>query len=281
MGRYDDFLLISDFDRTLTSHQDSIPQANLDAIEYFLSEGGVFTVATGRSVPLFRTRAMSVPHNAPPILFNGAVCYDYQRDLPLFCHEMPSSSRELAQDLVAHYPQLRIEVQNLTGHYPIGAVSDDGYANTQGVCMQRLPIDQIPGPFIKIILVGPFTPTPEYPDFFRGCSAKEEAYYSTIYQELTARYPDYSLVRSAPRIIEINLAGVSKGRAAQELKQSLGRKILVCIGDAPNDLSMLQAADLAFIPANASEPLLKYGFSIADDCDKGAVASVIHSLPSI
>ena len=59
MGKFDGYLLLSDFDGTL-AHTESIiteegkksfktiSKENCDAIRYFQSEGGLFTLATGR-----------------------------------------------------------------------------------------------------------------------------------------------------------------------------------------------------------------------------------------
>ena len=43
MAKFSDVLLASDFDRTLSGCDGTIPQANLDAIRYFMDEGGAFT----------------------------------------------------------------------------------------------------------------------------------------------------------------------------------------------------------------------------------------------
>ena len=53
MGIYSDILLTVDFDRTLTAPDSSIPERNIEAIRYFIDNGGVFTVNTGRSVPMY------------------------------------------------------------------------------------------------------------------------------------------------------------------------------------------------------------------------------------
>ena len=79
--------------------------------------------------------------------------------------------------------------------------------------------------------------------------------------------------RAAPRIIDVHAQGVSKARSARELKEQLGRKILVCVGDADNDVQMLQEADFAFVPADA---ILKYRFPNVCPCGEGAVADVIY-----
>ena len=61
---YSDILLTVDYDRTLTGPDSTIPQANLEAIEYFIAHGGTFTVNTGRSVPMSRCYLDKVPTNA-------------------------------------------------------------------------------------------------------------------------------------------------------------------------------------------------------------------------
>lgn len=58
MGRFDGVLLASDFDNTLIYTEDALrsgvpvpplPPRNRQALEWFMTEGGRFTVATGRA----------------------------------------------------------------------------------------------------------------------------------------------------------------------------------------------------------------------------------------
>ena len=81
--------------------------------------------------------------------------------------------------------------------------------------------------------------------------------------------------RSATLIVDASAAGVSKGIAGRQLAKQLGKKTLVCIGDALNDLSMLKEADLPFVPADAS---LAAQFPNVCPCAEGAVADVIEKL---
>ena len=97
MGKFDDILLVSDFDRTLTNKEDGIPQANLEAIADFMREGGVFTVATGQSVEAHGKRYNRVPMNAPCIVFNGSVLYDFERKEALDITELPPGAGKLAE----------------------------------------------------------------------------------------------------------------------------------------------------------------------------------------
>ena len=85
--------------------------------------------------------------------------------------------------------------------------------------------------------------------------------------------------RAAARIIDIHAKGVSKARSARELQTRLGRKILVCAGDADNDLSMMRSADFAYAPADAH---IASQFETVCGCASGAVADVIfEKIPGI
>ena len=85
--------------------------------------------------------------------------------------------------------------------------------------------------------------------------------------------------RAAGRIIDVHAKGVSNGRSARQLQKELGRKILVCVGDGENDVTMLQEADYAFCPADA---IIREQFPNVCKCGDGAVADVIYEkIPEI
>ena len=72
---------------------------------------------------------------------------------------------------------------------------------------------------------------------------------------------------------------MSKIRAARELQNKLGKKLLVCVGDAENDLPMLEGADFAFCPSDGT---IADRFTNVCPCGDGAVADVIYEkIPQI
>ena len=77
MGKFDGILLCTDLDDTLLTTDKRVSDENSKAIEYFKSEGGLFTFATGR-VPQGAKLMLNYVHpNAPMVCFNGAAIYDF------------------------------------------------------------------------------------------------------------------------------------------------------------------------------------------------------------
>jgi len=85
-------------------------------------------------------------------------------------------------------------------------------------------------------------------------------------------------LNSLPGLVEVQVANTSKGLAARELAQRMGRTTLICAGDAINDLSMLEEADLAFVPADCDERVRRLGFREGAACADGTIADVIRQV---
>ena len=88
-----------------------------------------------------------------------------------------------------------------------------------------------------------------------------------------------TVFRAGAKLLNIHAPGVSKIRSARRLQETLGRKILVCVGDAENDLPMLEGADYAYCPADGT---VADRFETVCPCGDGAVADVIYEkIPAI
>lgn len=276
MGIFSDVLLVSDYDDTLTqpgglpnadgkiTKMTQIPQANLDAIAAFEREGGLFTIASGRTRIYYDSviRARITP-SAPLVLANGAHIFDAKAGNDVLVRPLPDNVKLLARDVTKRFPRAALEAQR-TGdmcvvHCPRG---DEEY-------YQNLPyhvegdIDSYPGPWIKLHFSGPHD---------------EIAALMRYTQE---NYPGFECVESVPTVCEMQSRGVTKGDAARRLAKELGRSILVCVGDAPNDLPMLEEADYAFVTESGFASVREMGFLSAAPSRKGAVADVIRQMRGI
>ena len=78
MSKFDGYLILSDMDGTLLGDDRQISQENREAVAYFTQNGGRFAVATGRSKAGMEYFLQDIAINAPCVICNGAVVYDFQ-----------------------------------------------------------------------------------------------------------------------------------------------------------------------------------------------------------
>ena len=279
MHDFSDILMTVDYDRTMTAPDSTVPERNLAAIRYFMENGGTFTVNTGRSCPMTGAFQNIVPVNAPLLLYNGSAAYDPQTKQFTFLHEIRLDMWETVEKCREAFPDLTVEVQGVNAHYcpeenPAWKAFQE---NQKCICIYANKGDDL-GPFIKLTLYGEFR-NKEMQDMYVASEA-ELRRMDEVEQQLKEMFGESCAVfRAAHRIIDVHAKGVSKARSARELQKQLGKKWLICVGDAENDLQMLQSADFAFVPSDA---MLAGRFPTVCACGEGAVADVIYEkIPEI
>ena len=90
MGIFENCLLASDIDDTLLS-SNTVNPVNIEKIEYFMSEGGYFSLATGRSVTAVSIVLDKLKRVSPCVVANGCMIYDYENNKPLHEEYVPES----------------------------------------------------------------------------------------------------------------------------------------------------------------------------------------------
>lgn len=277
MTDFSDILLVSDFDRTLTAPDSTIPEANLAAIRSFIERGGRFTVGTGRSAPMFRPYQARIPVNAPLILYNGAAAYDYADETVSGAVWM-SGGRALLAYLTERFPDLLLEVQGVDAHYLLGhSPLREAFYRAQGVVCKPVALQDAPEHYHKLALFGAFR-SMDVGQFYSG-TPEEDARFSDCCAQIMRDWPELRADRAAMRIIDLHDRRAGKGAAARALAGRLGRRTLVCVGDAMNDASMLLEADLAFAPADCSEEVKALGCcTLVRPCAEGSIAGVVEAL---
>ena len=274
---FSDVLLTVDYDRTMTGPDSKIPQRNLEAVDFFMKNGGTFTINTGRSVSSFKKHLGKVPVNAPILMYNGSARWDKGKltNLKLLDFDLWDTVKILRST----FPNMNLEIQGVDLHYLIDpepayvAFYDAlkwGYQISQ-------PGDDL-GPFMKFALVG--SPRKKSVATLYDTDAAEDALFDAAQEKILELWGEkVEVYRAAPRIIDVHAKGVSKIAAARQLQQELGKKILVCAGDAENDIPMLEGADYAFCPADG---MVADRFPNVCNCADGAIAEVIYKkIPEI
>ena len=277
MKPFRDILLTVDFDRTLTGPDSVIPQRNLEAIDYFMENGGAFTVNTGRSTATFWQYLDTLSVNAPFLLYNGSAAYE-NGGLKQ-CVPIAMDPWETMSTMKRLFPDMNLEIQGTSRHYLIDPQPEMValYEKMQWRYTMATFGEDF-GPFLKFSLFGkPYEPV--VATFFVA-EAEELRRFDEAEQAIRDLYGDrVEVFRAAPRIIDVHAKGVSKINAARTLQKELGRRILICVGDAENDITMLDGADYAFCPADG---VVAQRYPNVCPCGEGAVADVIYKkIPEI
>lgn len=280
MAIFDDVLLAVDFDRTFTALDSTIPQRNMEAIRYFMENGGAFTINTGRSIPMADKNILgTVPTNVPLLLYNGSAAYDEKTGVLSQCVPIDLDPEEVLPALQAKYPMLGIEVQGVDAHYLMHKDAGwEEYCRNNDCAWNYAAPKEIPGPFMKFSLYGEFREN-TVASMYDG-PPEEIAIIEDAVAYVAEKYGDkVEIMRPCARIVDVHAKGVSKLNSARQLQKELGKAILVCVGDAENDLAMLEGADYAFCPADG---VVADRFPNVCVCDEGAVADVIYEkIPDI
>ena len=277
MALFDDVLLAVDYDRTMTGPDSVVPQRNREAIQWFTGNGGSFTVNTGRGTNTLRRHLQDLQNNVPLLLYNGSMWYENGKLTN--CKEIALPLWETVNAVAEVFPEMNVEIQGMDDHYLIDPQPEFiQLYNRMGWHYTLAETGMDTGPFLKFAIYGT-AHDGTLADMFSG-TPEEHARFAALQQFIESRWAtQVDTFLAAPRILDVHAKGVSKGNAALELKARLGKKILVCVGDAENDISMLDGADYAFCPADG---VVADRYETVCNCADGAVADVIYKkIPEI
>ena len=116
--KYSDLLVVSDVDGTLLQAGYGIPKENIDAIDAFVDNGGLFTLATGRSIESVGKYIDWLRLSAPAILCNGGLIYDFKERKVLYERVLDPVALTIVKDILANFPDIGVEI-NSGGHITV------------------------------------------------------------------------------------------------------------------------------------------------------------------
>ena len=282
MGIFSNVLFTSDFDHTISDKNNQVNPVNVEAIRSFMENGGLFCMNSGRSIPLLQCRLGQIPVNAPCLCYNGAACYDSEADEVLWYRAMPEGTEKVIEKVRTAEIPLSMEIQGLKAHYELGEQMPSRMRFFKGEGFEPVfdaPV--IPQPWMKLVVCG--ATGEEALEDVSEVPPEELSRFTELEKEITGFCGDrYFVTRSMPRVLEISNPGCDKGKAARDLAKRLGRSVLVCAGDAPNDERMLLEADYAFCPTDAEKRILDLpGVRKTVPSREGCIAEAVRQLEAI
>jgi Cof subfamily protein (haloacid dehalogenase superfamily) len=76
--------------------------------------------------------------------------------------------------------------------------------------------------------------------------------------------------------LDVHHSNASKGGAIKTLKELLGLERIICFGDSDNDLSMFEAADESYAPANANDAIKSAATAVIGHHDEEGIARFLR-----
>lgn len=263
--KFDNVLIASDYDGTLYNNEGIITAEVRDKIAYFIANGGKFTVSTGRTFQGFSAYEKSYI-NAPVLLANGAVAYDYEKNSLCFADTVGEEIFDALRDLLKRFPTVSIEMYSFFDSFVINNCDVSArHLTSQGINFSEV-IDpsEAKAPWSKVMI------------FSQDDSLKIQDFFSS-------QHPELHFLPTTGRYIEIMNKGVDKGTGLLRLADTLSvpHEHAYAVGDGFNDIEMLVASRCGFVPCNGSSEALAVAGQVVRSNNDGAVAHVIEILDSI
>lgn len=274
MGVFSGCLLACDIDGTLMANG-KINSRNVEKIEYFMSEGGYFSLSTGRTVGAVGPVLSIIKRVSPSVVANGCMIYDYENKKVLDELFLPEDEYYIAKKVLDM--GLNVGIEAHSGETILNL-------NTTQETLDHQEYEWISGEEVT------FEEASRYRwnkvvylfDNDKDLAAVKELIAG---EGSSSRFIDTSAVIGGRKrnYYEQFPAGVSKASELDKLKKMLkiDNGCYFAMGDYYNDLEMIKAADISAVPSETPEDIKAYADFVAGKCEDGAVADFIDYLTKI
>ncbi|WP_405240801.1 HAD hydrolase family protein [Lentisalinibacter orientalis] len=266
-------LIVFDLDGTLLNRASIISDFTSETLKLLADRDIAYTVATGRT--LHGARAVLHGHSfrLPQIYKNGVVIWhpDTRRLLsvatltPADLEHVTSASREQGltpfvfalgegDESAVYHPPARTRAEREV----VAQVRVEPQLTVRG--LDELPSDAI---VTHVNAIG-------------DANAVAAVIASIEDERHLVGYSGVALEGEQWSWLDIHHSHASKGGAVQTLKDLLGLERVICFGDSDNDLSMFEAADECYAPANANERIKSVATTVIGHHDDEGIARFLR-----
>lgn len=263
--------IFSDFDGTIYSDSYDISKRNIEAVRDFRARGGRFFVATGR---LFRSVRPNLATlgltEGEVIVYQGGGIFDIATGKPLWvkniaCADAVECLRKLEND-----PRENVQLTY---------IDDRCYSSAKHPAVDLFcSICKIPCEIVGEKLSDYVERLGIDPTKVLAIAQPDDAY--AISKEYVPQFDGrLSFTRSQKFLVEFTAYGISKGEAVKKVceKYGLDRSEIICMGDADNDISMIEYAGLGVAVMNAMPTTKEHADVIGASNNNDAVAWVVDN----
>ena len=274
---YRDTAIFSDLDGTLFNSDSVISPENLAAIRTYTEGGGLFAIATGRSFPNAVYYMKTFVPNAPSIVYNGSGVYD--PDTQRYLYKVEADREAVLAVLLwcrDNLPDLETQVygDRMTYYVTPREKATPALVEQLMPCEFRTLEQILDIPWFKTLHYGEPHETKALFQYLNESKLSDRV---EIVRAITGVPPYYEHIELLPK----NITKGTALSACRSIPCFAGRKLLA-VGDYKNDRELLEAADAAFCPSNASDDIKAICDRVLVSNDENAIASLICDvIPSL
>lgn len=268
MGKFEGILICSDLDDTLLTTDKKVSDENIQSIEYFKSEGGLFTFATGR-VPIGAEIMLEhITPNAPMVCFNGGAVYDFNLRKTLWSRSLDKNAVQAVEYINKMFDFVGIEICTETKIY---------FSKTNKIVKEHQAAENLPDNPLDYHYVS---------DDWKKVLFMSESEQIPLIRKAISDSPfadKYTFVQSSPWYYELLPKNSNKGEGLIKLASLLNidQSMTIGIGDNENDLMLVKMAGKGIAVANAIEELrIAADYVTSADNNSSAIAEVIAAIES-
>lgn len=260
-------LLFSDIDGTLINSKLEVTAKTKEAIRRQIINGNVFIPVSARMPQAIMTPAGQIMKTCPMIAYNGALVLD-EMGRPLCSKYMTAKqATEICTYVEEKQNQTTWSVYSGYDWYYFPGNNSDLIKQEEQIVKVKAKtssitqIQELKGVH-KVLLLG----NPE--------QLTEEQ------KELSSKYPELVIVKSAPNLLEIMVKDVSKGEGVKILAEEFNVDLKNCwaFGDNYNDEPMLKVVGHPIIMGNAPADLKRHFTDVTSDNNHDGIAEVLDHL---
>jgi Cof subfamily protein (haloacid dehalogenase superfamily) len=266
-------LVVFDLDGTLLNRESVISDYTSKTLQLLTERNIAYTVATGRT--LHGARAILEGHcfQLPQAYKNGVMIWHpqtqhFSRGAMLTRDELDNVVRAcITQGLTPFIFTLDEDQESVVHHPPIRTAVERELVRTISIDepVKARTLDEL-SPGATITHVNAIGKSDAIKAVIR--SVEDEPH--------LVAYSGIALEGQQWRWLDIHHSDASKGGAITAMKSLLGLERVICFGDSDNDLSMFEAADESYAPANANASIKSAATAVIGHHDDEGIAHFLR-----
>ncbi len=266
-------LVVFDLDGTLLNSDSEITDFTSETLRLLSKHDIAYTVATGRTLHSARPVLDGHHFPLPQAYKNGVLIWhpeteQFSNSATLTPAELDSVvSACIDQRLTPFVFTLDEDHESTVYHPPLFSKAERDLVDSVSINehKQICPLDDLPRD-ATVTHVNAIGPSDAITAVLR--SVDDEPH--------LVAYSGYAWEGKQWRWLDVHHSDASKGGAIESLKALLGVERVICFGDSENDLSMFEAADESYAPANAKDSIKSVATAVIGHHDEEGIAHFLR-----